>query len=64
MSNYERKALNGETPSREDALEMFADPTNWVGIYPPDMKPRAKVWAWVGPVIPPWEAAQIALKES
>lgn len=64
MSNYELALLSGETPSKEDALELFADESNWQGYYPPDLKPRAKVWIWIGPVLPPWEAAQTALKQT
>lgn len=55
---YVGKALSGDWPTKDDALALYADESNWLGYYPPDLKPRPKVWVWQGPVLPPWEAAQ------
>lgn len=59
MSDYTEKALAGETPSGEDALKLYADESNWEGNY--DAKSPSKCWIWTGPVLPPWEAAEVAL---
>lgn len=52
----------------ERVLATYADPGNWVQLYHCEAaargyEPKACEWAFVGPVRPPYELAQWAIKE-